>query len=459
MNSIRELSRVQSIEPPDLTFDGLAELSDGQVKERLSIWAGRVAAGEARLLAYIGELDARRAWVEEGIGSCQSWLSWRLGMGASAAYERLRVARALRSLPLVFAAFQAGRVSYSQVRALTRMPIDGDEQSYLDLAHHASGAQLERLAGGMRRAARFAEDDRRRKAGEPPAEQKPRASVRYDADGDLLITLRLPAAPGQVLLAALEAACADLDADTPKSAPKDSSAEESGPPRASKGAGFLALAKNYLNQRARVRPKRVRHDRAKLVCHVDPLSGWVRLPDGELLPPKVAAHERLTLAEGTNLRRLRRSDLTRYDAGRSRREPHQRLRDLLASIDGERCRYPGCSRTQRLHAHHVLQWVLGGRTDLANLILVCEQHHLTIHRQQIQLTLDPRSRVLHVATRAGEPVPERNQPPWGPADHLDDGRHVTADTIRPVPDDRPLDLHYAVEVLLRRAETLSRAAA
>ena len=139
----------------------------------------------------------------------------------------------------------------------------------------------------------YAEDERRREAGEPVIERKPRASVRYDADGDLLITLRLPAAPGQVLLAALEAACADLDADTPK--PKDSSAEESRPPRASKGAGFLRLAKDYLNQRAQARPKRARRDRAKLACHVDPLSGWVRLPDGELLPANVAAHEGLTM--------------------------------------------------------------------------------------------------------------------------------------------------------------------
>ena len=457
MNSISALSSVQSVEPSSLTFEHLAGLSDGQVKDRLSIWAGRVAAGEARMLAYIGELDARRAWVEDGIGTCQAWLSWRLGMGPSAAYERLRVARALRGLPLVFAAFQAGRVSYSQVRALTRMPIEGDEQSYLELAHHASGAQLERLAGGMRRAAGYAEDERRREAGEPVIERKPRASVRYDADGDLLITLRLPAAPGQVLLAALEAACADLDADKP--APKHSSAEESRPPRASKGAGFLQLAKDYLNQRAQARPKRARRDRAKLACHVDPLSGWVRLPDGELLPADVAAHEGLTLPGGISLRRLRRSDLTRYDAGRRRREPDQQLRDLLATIDGHRCRYPGCGRTQRLHAHHVRHWLRGGRTDFANLILLCEQHHMTVHRQRLRLTLDPMSRVLRVATRKGKRVPGRHQPPWESADHLDHGRRVSADTIRPLPDDRPLDLHYAVEVLLHRAETLSRAAA
>ncbi len=65
----------------------------------LTTWAGRIAAGEARLMAYIGEFDERRAWAVDGILSCAHWLSWRLGMGPNAAGERVRVARALRQLP------------------------------------------------------------------------------------------------------------------------------------------------------------------------------------------------------------------------------------------------------------------------------------------------------------------------------------------------------------------------
>ncbi len=455
MTSISLLPGPPPSEP--LTFEQLAELSDGQVKKQLSTWAGRIAAGEARLLAYIGELDVRKGWVEDGIVSCQAWLSWRLGMGLSAAYERLRVARALRRLPLTFAAFQAGTVSFSQVRALTRMPIEGDEEAYLSLARHASAAQLDRLAGGLRRAARLAEDAAKARKGEVVPDRGPRASVRYDADGDLLITLRLPAASGQQMLAALDAACADLDADASSQAAPDSSAEESRPPRASKGEGFLALAKAYLQARAQTRPKRVRRDRAKLTCQVDPLSGWVRLPDEELLPPSVAAAEGLTLPGGLRLRRLRRRDLTRHDAGRDRREPDQRLRDLIGAIDGERCRYPGCRHTRWLQAHHVWHWLLGGRTDLGNLILLCEQHHRFVHREKTRLILNPRSRELQVETANGTPVPDRPRPPWADAEDLD--RHIPADAIRPELDDRRLDLHYAVEVLLHRAKILNRAAA
>jgi hypothetical protein len=60
-------------------------------------------------MAYIGELDERRAWAVDGILSCVHWLSWRLGMGPNAAGERVRVARALRKLPRISEAFGEGR--------------------------------------------------------------------------------------------------------------------------------------------------------------------------------------------------------------------------------------------------------------------------------------------------------------------------------------------------------------
>ena len=118
----------------------------------MTTWAGRIAAGEARLMAYIGELDERRAWAVDGILSCVHWLSWRLGMGPNAAGERVRVARALRQLPAISAAFGEGRLSYSQVRAISRVATPADEQDYIGMARHATGNQLERLVRGVQRA-------------------------------------------------------------------------------------------------------------------------------------------------------------------------------------------------------------------------------------------------------------------------------------------------------------------
>ncbi len=117
-------------------------------------------------MAYVGEFDERRAWAVPGVLSCAHWLSWRLGMGQNAAGERVRVARALRLLPATSAAFGAGRLSFTQVRAISRVATVEDEQSYISMARHATGGQLERLVSGVRRARKL---HQQRKAAEAAA--------------------------------------------------------------------------------------------------------------------------------------------------------------------------------------------------------------------------------------------------------------------------------------------------
>jgi hypothetical protein len=80
-------------------FAGLVSLSNQDVQDQVTTWAGRMAAGEAQLLLYVGELDSRNAWSGHGVLSCVHWLSWRCGMGAKVASDRVRIARALRTLP------------------------------------------------------------------------------------------------------------------------------------------------------------------------------------------------------------------------------------------------------------------------------------------------------------------------------------------------------------------------
>ena len=91
-------------------------LTDDELRDAITTWAGRVAAGEARLLQLIGELDAREAWGMHGVVSCAHWVAWRRGLTQVTAQEKVRVARALRSLPLTAEAFGQGRLSYAQVR-------------------------------------------------------------------------------------------------------------------------------------------------------------------------------------------------------------------------------------------------------------------------------------------------------------------------------------------------------
>src|SRR5512132_798425 len=90
-------------------------------------------AAAARLLDLIREFDAREGW-NHGFRSCADWLSWRVGLDKGAARERVRVARALGALPGLARAFAGGEISYSKVRAVTRVATSQTEERLLKLA-------------------------------------------------------------------------------------------------------------------------------------------------------------------------------------------------------------------------------------------------------------------------------------------------------------------------------------
>jgi hypothetical protein len=63
----------------------------------------------------IREFDTRVGW-NSGFTSCAAWLNWRIGLDPGAARERVRVARALGTLPLLAQAHSRGELSYANVR-------------------------------------------------------------------------------------------------------------------------------------------------------------------------------------------------------------------------------------------------------------------------------------------------------------------------------------------------------
>jgi Domain of unknown function (DUF222) len=89
--------------------------------------AGHLAAATCRFLVLLGDFDARRGWADWEMTSCAAWLSWKCQMSSGTAREHVRVARALRDLPVIRGEFGAGRLSYAKVRALTRIATAGTE--------------------------------------------------------------------------------------------------------------------------------------------------------------------------------------------------------------------------------------------------------------------------------------------------------------------------------------------
>src|SRR5687767_1465520 len=96
----------------------LSTLTTSELADGICLRAGRIAAAQAELLVWIAEFDRREGWAGPGLLSCAHWLCWRIGLSPNAAREQVRVARRLEELPEVAAAFSAGRMSYSQARAI-----------------------------------------------------------------------------------------------------------------------------------------------------------------------------------------------------------------------------------------------------------------------------------------------------------------------------------------------------
>src|SRR5690242_4258109 len=81
----------------------------------------RWAAGQYQLVQKVADLDASSEWALDGAVTCAHWVAAALDVEVCTAREWLRIGRALRSLPVIAAAFAARRLSYSKVRALSRV--------------------------------------------------------------------------------------------------------------------------------------------------------------------------------------------------------------------------------------------------------------------------------------------------------------------------------------------------
>src|SRR6266850_3214378 len=119
---------------PNPELEALKRLGD-----EIAELAAHIEVATARQLDMIREFDARGGWAN-GFKSCAEWLAWRVGMDLSAAYERVRVARALPKLPRISAAFARGEVSYSKVRAVTRVATPETEERLLTFARCGTAA-------------------------------------------------------------------------------------------------------------------------------------------------------------------------------------------------------------------------------------------------------------------------------------------------------------------------------
>ncbi len=167
---------------PDPAF---AALDDAALVTELGHRAAHIAASTCAYLELVAELAVRRVWADHGARTPGQWLSHQLGLGNSTAADHLRVGLRLRELPAIRARFAAGRISYSKVRAITRIAVPETEELLLRWSQWATGAEVERIISAFRRTCHPGD-------GAPGPDRDRSYRSRRNGDGTTTLTIRLP---------------------------------------------------------------------------------------------------------------------------------------------------------------------------------------------------------------------------------------------------------------------------
>src|SRR5277367_2635273 len=101
-----------------------ASISLEDLEAQITQLAGQLNAANYRWLTLIAEFDRRHGWADGQLPSCAHWLNFKCGLNWGAAREKVRVAHALKGLPKIAAAMSRGELSYSKVRAVSRVARD-----------------------------------------------------------------------------------------------------------------------------------------------------------------------------------------------------------------------------------------------------------------------------------------------------------------------------------------------
>lgn len=345
------------------------------IEREIESLAAQVNAGHARWLELVREFDRREGWANTGCRSTSEWIALRCALNPRSAREHVRVARALGELPAITVEFEAGRLSYSKVRALTRIADERSEAELLELARHATAAQLERIVCAAKRV-----------SDAEGGEQQRGSYVRYfwDEDGCLRLDAKLPPGDGALFLRALEAARDTLHetrkGEAAERAEDRGSAEPleppAPPPSPTNSEGLALMCEAML-----MRPPSglTGGDRYQVVLHVD--SRGTAIADGPGLAPETAKR----LSCDSSVVAMVERDGVPLSVGRRTRSIPPSMRRALVARDG-RCQFPGCERRRFVDAHHIIPWLLGGETTLENLVLLCRHHHGCVHEGGYSLT-------------------------------------------------------------------------
>ena len=372
-----------TVEAPIDEREWVAGLATERLEAEITTLAGQLAAGECRWLLLVAEFDRREAWRAWGCASIVHWLGWQCGLDARSARERVRVARALLEFGVIRETFAAGALSYSKVRAITRIVTPESEVGLVGMARNATAAQIERLVAAYRRvfdpdrlaAANRAYDERRVDMVDDPERFCARLRTTHD--------------DGKAFRGAL-AELVDRSVRERPLAPGETRAQRRADVLVEVVVGAAQGAPGSDAASASSRAVRSPADRHLVVVNVDAEvlaggeQGACELDGGPGIARETA---RRVACDAEILGLVRDPDGTVVGMGRASRRPPRWLRRRLHARD-RGCRFPGCGERSVVSAHHVQHWTQDGPTDLDNLVELCRYHHRLVHEGGWTMSLD-----------------------------------------------------------------------
>ena len=334
----------------------------------------------------VAEFDRAKAYQRHGLANTAQWLNWQCGIGAVAGREKVRVSRALEHLPEIADAFAKGEISYSKVRAMTRVADPANESVLVHVARHGTAEHVEKLV----RKYRWTQRRDAAKLAQLQHEQRNVSSF-FDVDGMFILNARLPPEIGAVVSKALELA---VEAVRPPGGNVSAETPLQIAAHAWRADALRLIAEQFLERHGEGTGAGSSADRMQVVVHIDQAVLSEQQAAAEQGPHRCELEDGPALALDT-ARRLacdativgivEGEDGEPLDIGRKTRSIPPAISRALKARDGG-CRYPGCDRTRFTEGHHVKHWADGGETRLGNLITLCSFHHGLVHEGGYGLT-------------------------------------------------------------------------
>ncbi len=345
-----------------------------------------INASSYQLLVLIREFDERAGWLKWSFTDGVAWLKWRCDLGTGTAREKLRIAHALKSLPLISSAFANGHLSYSKVRVMTRVATADNEADMIALAKRMSVLHL-------------TEHCKQRSNAQPASTAAALAAqnsrgfrVWHDTGkGTMHFSIELPVEEGELLEKAVEKAAAQLSAETGLTQSAHLPAGEEPTWAAMQVDGLVDVMRGYLSgnfyvvgsdgDKTQSNPQtHSTADNHLVMIHVDENALAMRnniTPDNTTSQYPIETVRRLC-CDGSIAPIIENANGEPLNVGRRVRTVTTAIRRALWARD-KGCAFPSCHHKRFVDAHHIKHWADGGKTTLDNLVLLCSHHHKRVH--------------------------------------------------------------------------------